>query len=42
LTIVRAPGFAQRHVTPLSPLQKQILTLLGFPPAVYLQLLDDS
>jgi transposase len=42
LTIVRAPGFAQRHVTPLSPLQQQILTLLGFSSAVYLHLLDDS
>ncbi len=42
LTIVRAPGFAQRHVTPLSPLQHQILILLGFSPAVYLQLIDDS
>jgi transposase len=42
LTIVRAPGEALRHVTPLSPLQQQILTLLGFSPAVYLPLLDDS
>lgn len=42
LTIVRAAGFAQRHVTPLSPLQQQILTLLGFSSAIYLQLLDDS
>ncbi len=42
LTIVRAPGEALRHVTPLSPLQQQILTLLGFSSAVYLQLLDDS
>ncbi len=30
LTVVSAPGFAQRHVTPLSSLQQQILTLLGF------------
>jgi transposase len=42
LTIVSAPGFTQRHVTPLSPLQQQILTLLGFSPALYLRLLDDS
>jgi hypothetical protein len=32
LTIVRAPSFAQRHAAPLSPLQQQILTLLGFSP----------
>src|SRR5215472_3188819 len=42
LTVVRAAGFAQRHVTPLSPLQQQILTLFGFSPAVYLGLADDS
>jgi transposase len=42
LTIVRAPGKALRHVTPLSPLQEQILTLLGFSSALYLHLLDDS
>ena len=42
LTLVSAPGFAQRHVTPLSPLQQQILTLFGFSAAVYLRLVDDS
>ena len=42
LTIIRAPGKALRHVTPLSPLQQQILTLLGFSSAAYLQLIDDS
>jgi transposase len=42
LTVVSAPGFAQRHVTPLSPLQQQILTLFGFSPAVYLGLANDS
>jgi transposase len=42
LTVVSAPGFTQRHVTPLSPLQQQILTLLGFSPAVYLRLVNDS
>lgn len=41
LTVVHAPGQALRHVTPLSPLQQQILTLLGFSPAVSLRL-DDS
>lgn len=42
LTIVHAPGFLQRHVTPLSSLQKDILTLLGLTPAIYSQLADDS
>jgi len=42
LTVVRAPGFTQRHVTPLSPLQQQILALFGLSPAVYLRLADDS
>jgi transposase len=42
LTVVHAQGYALRHVTPLSPLQQQILTLLGFSPAVYLRLEDDS
>src|SRR5436309_13331627 len=42
MTVVSAPGFTQRHVTPLSPLQQQNLTLLGFSPAVYLRLVDDS
>lgn len=42
LTVISAPSFAQRHVTPLSPLQQQILALLGFSPAVYLGLVDDS
>ncbi len=42
LTIVRASGFVQRHLTPLSPLQQQMLALLGFSPAVYLRLVDDS
>jgi len=36
LTVVSAPGFAQRHVTPLSSLQQQILTLLGFSTSQYL------
>jgi transposase len=42
LMVVSAPGFAQRHITPLSPLQQQILSLLGFSPAVYLRLAYDS
>ena len=42
LTVIAAPSFAQRHVTPLSPLQQQILALFGFSQAVYLGLADDS
>jgi transposase len=42
LTVVSAPRFAQRHVTPLSPLQQHILALFGFSPAVSLGLADDS
>lgn len=42
LTVVSTPGCVQRHVTPLSPLQQQILALLGFSPAVYFRLADDS
>ena len=42
LTIVRTSEFMQRHITPLSSLQQDILALLGFMPAIYLQLTDDS
>lgn len=42
LTIVRTQGNALRHMTPLSPLQQQILLLVGFSPAIYLRLADDS
>jgi transposase len=42
LTIVSAPGLLTRHVTPLSSLQQQILTLCGFSSAVYVRLADDS
>jgi hypothetical protein len=42
LTIVSAPGFVQRHVTPLSPLQQQIVALCGFSPVVYDRFADDS
>jgi transposase len=41
-TIVHTPQFAQHHITPLSSLQQQILSLLGFNPAIYIQLADDS
>jgi transposase len=42
LTIVSAPSFVQRHVTPLSSLQQQILALCGFSSTVYVRLSDDS
>jgi transposase len=42
LTLVSLPGLTQRHITPLSALQQQLLTLLGVPPAVYFRLADDS
>jgi transposase len=42
LTVVHAEAHALRHVSPLSPLQRQILSLLGFSPVVYLQVADDS
>jgi hypothetical protein len=42
LTTVRSSEFVQRHITQLSSLQQQILSLLGFMPAIYLQLADDS
>ncbi len=42
LTIVRTPRFLQRHVTALSPLQQQVVTLLGFSPAIYALLGEDS
>jgi transposase len=42
LTIVSASSFIQRHVTQLSSLQQQILSLLGFTPALYSRLTDDS
>jgi transposase len=42
LTIVRASGFLQRHITPLSSLQQDILALLGLTPAIYLRMTDDS
>jgi transposase len=42
LTIIHTSLFAQRHITQLSSLQQQILSLLGFTPAIYIQLADDS
>ena len=42
LTIVSGPGFVQRHLSPLSALQQQILALCGFSPTMYTRLTDDS
>jgi transposase len=42
LTIVSTAIFVQRHITQLSLLQQQILSLLGFTPAIYSRLTDDS
>jgi len=42
LTIVSTSIFVQRHVTQLSSLQQHILSLLGFTPAIYSRLTDDS
>jgi transposase len=42
LTAVSAPGLRKLHVTPLSSLQQQILTLLGFSPAIYVRPAADS
>ncbi len=38
LTQVQLPEQIVRHVTPLTPLQQQILALLGFPPDLYASL----
>jgi transposase len=42
LTLIRQSGQCLRHLTPLSPLQQQILELLDGWPQVYTRLLDDS
>jgi transposase len=42
LTIVRLPGQVLRHLTPLTPLQQRLLTLLDCAPDVYLRLAADS
>ncbi len=41
-TVIRAADYAQRHITPLSSLQQDILLLLGLMPVIYSQLADDS
>jgi len=38
LTVVRTPQVTLRHLTALSPTQHEILTLLGFTPAVYVSI----
>lgn len=42
LTIIQLPGQTLRHLTPLTPLQQRILTLLDCPAATYLSLAADS
>jgi transposase len=42
LTVIYAAGGIQRHITPLSSLQQDILLLLGLMPVIYSQLADDS
>ncbi len=42
LTIVRVPGQVLRHLTPLTPLQQRLLTLLDCSPDIYLRLAADS
>jgi hypothetical protein len=42
LTAVHLPERIVRHVTPLTPLQQHILTLLNFTPAIYLRLAANS
>ena len=42
LTIVQLPGQVVRHLTPLTPLQQRILTLLDFAPETYRSLTADS
>lgn len=42
LTVIHAADYVQRHVTPLSSLQQDILLLLGLMPVIYSQLADDS
>ena len=34
--------FCAAHITPLSSLQQQIVSLCGFSPAIYFRLADDS
>lgn len=42
LTVIHVAGDVQRHITPLSSLQQDILVLLGLMPVIYSQLADDS
>jgi transposase len=42
LTVVSTSTFIQRHITKLSSLQQEILSLLGFSHGIYSQLIDDS
>ena len=42
LTIVQLPERLLRHLTPLTPLQQRILTLLDFAPESYRSLAADS
>jgi transposase len=42
LTIVQAPGQVVRHLTPVTPVQARILTLLDFTPETYRSLTTDS
>lgn len=42
LTLIQARGAWYGDVTPLNPLQSQILTLLGLSPEIYSDLVDNS
>jgi transposase len=42
LTIFTVDGQSQRHLPPLTPLQTQIIQLLGFSPRIYTDLLEKS
>jgi transposase len=42
LSIIHFPDRVVRHVTPLSPLQERILTLLGLSPDIYRSLAQNS
>jgi len=42
LTIIQLPDRVVHHVTPLSPLQERILTLLGLSPDIYRALAQNS
>jgi transposase len=41
LTLVQLPEQLIRHVTPLTPVQQQILALLGLPPDLYISLTQE-